>query len=301
MEHLPPQNRRSSYVVDTLELELSGQVALGGAMYSLAASADRDDEVAMGIIREGYDRGIRIFDTARAYAPVGSPFHNEELMRRALAGRDDALIVTKGGHWREGESDFPVDNRPERLRKDVEDSLLALELDCLPLYYVHRVDLDTVPIEESVGALDDLRREGKIARIGISNVTAAQVRLAAKTAPIAAVQNRLSVRTVMNADVVESCEQLGLAMFGFTPMRFWPPDVTPDLNAALPQLAVLAEQRRIPLPRLALRGLLASSSAISLIIGAGRLESAREAALARTQPWDVELQAAFSHDWRPLA
>jgi len=288
-------------VVTKQTIELSGQVALGGAMYSLAPIAERDDDVAVGIIREGYDQGIRIFDTARAYAPVGLPLHNEELMRRALAGHDDALIVTKGGHWRAGETDFPVNNRPERLRKDAEDSLRALDLDCLPLYYVHRVDLDTVPIEDSVGALDELRREGKIARLGVSNVTAEQVRIAAATAPIAAVQNRLSVRTVMNADVVEVCEQLGIAMYGFTPMRFWPPDITPDLARALPRLAELAEQRNVPLPRLALRGVLASNPAISLIIGAGRLESAREAALARAEPWDVELQTAFSHDWRPLA
>jgi pyridoxine 4-dehydrogenase len=196
-------------VVDARELKFSGEVALGGAGYSLSPHAPNDDDVAVRVIRAGYDRGIRIFDTARAYAPVGMPFHNEELMRRALAGRADAIIATKGGHWRAGASDFPADNRPERLRKDAEDSLRALALDCLPLYYVHRVDRDTVPIEDSVGALDDLRREGKIARIGISNVTAEQVRRAVAIAPVAAVQNRLSVRTVLNADIVTACERSG--------------------------------------------------------------------------------------------
>lgn len=279
-------------------MQLSGQVALGAAMLSLESRSPQEDEVAAEIIRTGYDEGIRIFDTARAYARVGAPFHNEELMRRALARRDDAIIVTKGGHWRAGESDFPVDNRPGRLRSDAEDSLRTLGLDCLPLYYVHRVDLDDVPIEESVGALDDLRREGKIARIGISNVTAAQVRRASATAPVAAVQNRLSVRTVLNADVVTACEKLGIAMFGFTPLRYWPPDTTPDLARALPRLAQLASERCVPLARLALRGLLATSPAVSVIVGPGRLETAREAALVPSEPWDDTLQTAFSLDRR---
>ena len=141
---------------------------------------------------------------------------------------------------------------------------------------------------------------GKIARIGISNVTAEQVRRAAATAPVSAVQNRLSVRTAMNADIVAACEQSGIAVFGYSPLRFRPPDVTTDLRAALPRLAALAERQGTPLPRLALRGLMASSPVISLIVGAGRLETAREAALIRSEPWDDKLQAAFAHDWRPL-
>jgi pyridoxine 4-dehydrogenase len=286
-------------VTTALTVQLSGQVAIGAAVASLESRSVEEDDDAAEIIRAGYDHGIRIFDTARAYARVGEPFHNEALMRRALAGTDDAVIATKGGHWRAGESDFPVDNRPERLRSDAEDSLRTLGLDCLPLYYVHRVDLDDVPIEESVGALDQLRREGKIARIGISNVTAGQVRRAAATAPVAAVQNRLSVRTVLNADVVQVCEELGIAMFGFTPLRYWPPDTTPDLARALPRLAGLARERGIPLARLALRGLLASSQAVSVIVGPGRQETAREAALVRAEPWDEALQAAFSLDRRP--
>ncbi len=283
------------------EPKFSGEVALGGAGYSLSPHAPKDDDAAVRVIRAGYDRGIRIFDTARAYAPVGLPFHNEELMRRALAGRADAIIATKGGHWRAGASDFPADNRPERLRKDAEDSLRALALDCLPLYYVHRGDRGTVPIEDSVGALDDLRREGKIARIGISNVTAEQVRRAVATAPVAAVQSRLSVRTVLNADIVAACEQSGIAIFGYSPLRFSPPDVTSDLDAALPRLAELAERRGTPLPRLALRGLMASSPVISLIIGTGSIERAHEAALVRSEPWDDESQTAFSHDREPLS
>jgi aryl-alcohol dehydrogenase-like predicted oxidoreductase len=247
-------------------------------------------------VRQAYDDGVRMFDSARAYALVDDPFHNERLMRRALAGCDNAIIATKGGHWRRAESVFPVDNRPERLRRDVEDSLRVLGLECLPLYYVHRVDLDAVPIEHAVGALDDMRREGKISQIGISNVTAAQLHQAAAVAPIAAVQNRMSVRTPINGDVIEACAQLGVAAFGYAPLRFASPDKVAGLRQALPHLAKEADERRVPLPRLALRGLLASGPTVSLVVGCSRIETVREIALVPNEAWDDALDVAFARD-----
>jgi pyridoxine 4-dehydrogenase len=272
--------------------DLTGRIALGGAGFSI--TADRDDDAAIAVIRAAYDAGIRTFDSARAYAPVGEPLHNELLFRRALAGCDDAVIGTKGGHWRAGTDDWRVDNRAARLRSDVDDSLRALGVDRLPLYYVHRVDLDAVHVEESVQTLDDLRRQGKIDRIGISNVTAEQVRAAAATAPVAAVQNRLSVREVRDAEVLAEAERLGIAVFGYSPLRAAPS--APDLASALPRLAALADDRGVPLERLALRGLLASSPSISLIVGAGRIVTAREGAAAEGEAWDSELDAAYAAD-----
>ena len=272
--------------------DLTGRIALGGAGFSIPA--DRDDDAAVAVIRAAYAAGVRIFDSARAYAPVGEPLHNELLFRRALVGRDDAVIGTKGGHWRAGTDDWRVDNRAARLREDVDDSLRALGVDRLPLYYVHRVDLDTVPVEDSVQTLDDIRRAGKIDRIGISNVTADQVRAAAETAPIAAVQNRLSVREVRDAEVLAEAERLGIAVFGYSPLRATA--TAPGLAAALPRLAALADDRGVPLERLALRGLLASSPVVSLIVGAGRVATAREAAAAELEPWDDELATAYAAD-----
>jgi aryl-alcohol dehydrogenase-like predicted oxidoreductase len=193
-----------------------------------------------------------------------------------------------------------VDNRPERLRKDAEDSLRVLGLECLPLYYVHRVDLGTDPIEDAVGALDDMRREGKISQIGVSNVTAAQLRRAVAVAPVAAVQNRMSVRTPINDDVVEACAQLGVAVFGYAPLRFAPPDTVADLRQALPHLAKEADARHVPLPRLALRGLLASSPTVSLVVGCSRIETAREIALVADEAWDDVLDVAFARDRKRL-
>jgi aryl-alcohol dehydrogenase-like predicted oxidoreductase len=275
---------------------LRGRAALGGATLSLDPRLAHNRELGESIVREAYDRGVRIFDSARAYAPVDDPAHNERLMMHALAGCDDAIIATKGGHWRQTESVFLADNRPERLRQDVEDSLRVLGVERLPLYYVHRADMGKVPIEESVAALEDLRREGKVARIGISNVTAAQVRRAAVVAPIAAVQNRLSARTRLNADVIDICAKLGIAVFGYAPLRFAPPDGQADLGQALPNLAREAVRRGVPLQRLALRGLLASSPVVSLVLGASRIETAQEIALVPEEPWDDGLETAFARD-----
>ncbi len=280
---------------------LAGLVALGGAAFSLEPTLVRNHKLSEAIVRQAYDDGIRMFDSARAYALVDDPFHNERLMRRALTGCDDAIIATKGGHWRQAESVFPVDNRPERLRKDVEDSLRALGLECLPLYYVHRADLDAVPIEDAVGALDDMRREGKISQIGISNVTAEQVHRAVAVAPIAAVQNRMSVRTPIKDDAIEACAQLGIAAFGYAPLRFAPPDKVADLRRALPNLANEADVRRLPLPRLALRGLLASSPTIRLVVGCTRIETVREIALVADEAWDDALDVAFARDRKRLS
>ncbi len=183
------------------DVQLTRQVALGGALFSLVPGFDQDR--ATSVIQAAADAGVRVFDVARAYAPLGDPTHNEVLFSRALAGRDDVLIGTKGGHFRTGPREFDVDNSPERLRKDVDDSLAALGVDRLGLFYVHRADGrerfrggtgEPPPVGEAVAALDELRRDGKIAAIGLSNVTVAQLDEAVEIAPIGAVQNHLGVR-----------------------------------------------------------------------------------------------------------
>src|SRR4051794_38035276 len=117
---------------------LTGQVALGGATFSLVPGFP--EETAVAVIRAAVDAGVRVFDTARAYAPDGDPAHNEALFAKGLAGRGDVLIGTKGGHWRSGPREWDVDNSPARLRRDVDDSLRALGVDRLGLFYVHRAD-----------------------------------------------------------------------------------------------------------------------------------------------------------------
>ena len=104
------------------------------------------------------------------------------------------------------------------------------------------------------------------------------------------------MRTPIDDDAVEACAQLGIAALGYAPLRFAPPDKVADLRLALPHLAKEADARGVPLPRLALRGLLASRPAISLVVGCGRIETVHEIALVPDEAWDDALDVAFARD-----
>jgi pyridoxine 4-dehydrogenase len=136
--------------------------------------------------------GPMLIDTALAYTRAGIESYAEQAVARALRGLTTGrpLIATKGGHWRRGDS-FPVDGRPDTLRAQCEVSLRTLEADRIDLYQLHHVD-PQVPLSDSVGALGQLQQEGKIAAIGLSNVTVAQLDEALAVAPIVTVQHRLS-------------------------------------------------------------------------------------------------------------
>lgn len=224
---------------------------LGTATPSIhAAGRDRDADVAA--IRGALDVGIRVFDTARAYAPVGDPGYGERLVADAVSGEPGVLIGTKGGHWRLGPSTWTVDNSPARLRADVETSLRELRVDVLDLFYIHRFDDLTVPLEESVVALASLRDSGLVARIGLSNATAAQLERAAAIAPIDAVQNAAA-----RDDTLAVCERLGIANVLYSPLA----------GVSGP-------------PRERLRELLTASPVRSIVTGATRPESIADSAAA---------------------
>lgn len=256
-------------------MELYGQVVLGTATMGIHATS-RSREADLATIRTGYDLGIRAFDTARVYAPVGEPLYAEMLLADALAGLDDVLVMTKGGHFRTPEGGFAVDNSPARLRRDVEDSLRALRTDQLTLYLLHRSDDETVPIRESVEELVRLRDEGKIAAIGVSNVRLDQLLAALEVGPVVAVQNQYSpLRTTWDpvsraecAAVLAECERRGIAFLGYSPLRTDGDPVAvvhpSTLGALSPEATVLAE-------------ILAASPVMSVITGASRSESVRDA------------------------
>ena len=279
------------------DARLCGQVALGGADFSLRD--ERDDGAAIATIRAAADAGIRIFDSARAYATVDDPFHNERLFAAALAGRDDVLIATKGGHWRAGITQWAVDNSPDRLRRDVEDSLRALGVDRLGLDYVHRADAEGVPLGESVGALDELRREGKVARIGVSNVTRSQLDDLEDPALIVAVQNRFGVGATHRRDVIDWCEKNGVAFFAYSPLGG--ADLGHARASVLPRTAAIAAARGVSLERLVIRGLLSLSPAMSVVVGARRAATAVDSAAAPAEDWDREVGDAFGADLGPEA
>jgi aryl-alcohol dehydrogenase-like predicted oxidoreductase len=178
--------------------------------YGPAASPADAEALLLGAL----DRGVTLFDTAALYG-FG---HNEELLGRVLAPhRSRFMLASKCGIFREN-GQRRIDGRPETLRRTCEDSLRRLRTDVIDLYYLHRWD-KTVPIEDSVGALADLVRAGKIRSIGLSEVSAATLRRAHAVHPIAAVQSEYSLwsREVEIA-VLQACRELGAALVAFSPL-----------------------------------------------------------------------------------
>ncbi|SNT45184.1 Predicted oxidoreductase [Actinomadura meyerae] len=171
-----------------------GAVGLGcmGMSWAYTAS-ERDDEASVALIREALDLGVTFLDTAQRY---GSG-HNETLVGRALEGRrDEAVVATKTGLSLEPPSarDIVRDGRPEFVKGSAEDSLRRLGTDVIDLYYLHRVDPD-VPLAESWGAMAELVAEGKVRRLGLSEVSVAQAAEAHAIHPVAAIQSELSLWT----------------------------------------------------------------------------------------------------------
>lgn len=251
------------------------RVALGGSGFSLGEFPAEAD--AVDTIRTAYDHGVRQFDSARAYATVDDPLHNETLFRRALAGRDDAVIGTKGGHFRVDHETWGVDASPAALRRDCENSLTALSVDALPLYYLHKPDPD-VPLAESVGALHELRAEGKIVDVGVCNVSAEQLAQALAVTPIAVVQNKFSPYQSADRGVLDAAEAAGLRFFAYSPLGGRKD--RGRLASLMPGTVALAGELGVSFPRLVLAWLLAQSPALTVISGARRTVTAADSAAA---------------------
>src|SRR3954467_11293161 len=166
--------------------------------------ADHDE--AIRVLKRAIELGVNLIDTADSYGPETS----EELIAEALHPYpDDLLIATKGGLVREGPGgDWPKDGRPEHLKAACEGSLKRLRLDHIDVYYLHRPDPD-VPYEESVGALKELRDEGKIRHVAVSNVNLERLAIARGIVDVAVVQNQYSLTDRRARDVLRVCEQAG--------------------------------------------------------------------------------------------
>src|SRR5262250_165466 len=145
-----------------------------------------DREQAQAVLRRAVELGVNFIDTADSYGPEVS----EALIADTLYPYPgDLVIATKGGLVRPGPGRWGPDGRPEHLRQACEGSLRRLRLDQIPLYQFHRPD-PKVPIAESIGALAELKNEGKIRHIGVSNFSEAQLRAAEQITPVVSVQNR---------------------------------------------------------------------------------------------------------------
>jgi pyridoxine 4-dehydrogenase len=218
---------------------------------------------AIATLRRVVELGVNFIDTADSYGPSVS----EELIAEALHPYpDDLVIATKGGLVRPGPNRWDPDGRPEHLRQACEGSLRRLRLEQIPLYQFHRPD-PKVPLAESIGAIAELKEEGKIRHIGISNVSEEQLREAQAIVPIVSVQNRFNVADRHSSALVDLCEQENLV---FLP---WAPIQQTERRAAI---AVAAERRGVTERQIALAWLLASSPAILPIPGTGSPEHAEE-------------------------
>ena len=170
---------------------------------------------AKAALRRAVDLGVNFIDTADSYGPGVS----ETLIGETLYPYpDDLVIATKGGQLRPGPRQWEPDGRPEHLREALEGSLRRLKLDQIPLYQLHRVD-PKVPLEESVGALAELKDQGKIRHVGLSNVNEEQFRKAERIVPIVSIQNRYNVTDRSSESIVDLCEQEQLAFLPWAPIQ----------------------------------------------------------------------------------
>jgi len=194
----------------------------------------RDDAESLATIHRALDLGITFFDTADMYGP----YVNEELLGRALQGkRDKVVIATKFGIVRDPNNPTArsISGKPEYIGASCEGSLKRLNMDVIDLYYQHRVDPDT-PIEETVGAMAQLVKEGKVRYLGLSEAGAQTIRRAHKVHPISALQSEYSLWTRdMEDEILPVCRELGIGFVSYCPLgrgfltgRFQKPEDVPE-------------------------------------------------------------------------
>jgi aryl-alcohol dehydrogenase-like predicted oxidoreductase len=197
-----------------LEVSRLGLGTMGMSAYYTGAGTD--DSESVRTIQRALDLGIDFIDTAEVYGP----YTNEQLVGRALAGRrDQVVLATKFGLISHRNRDaLMVDGHPENIRAAIEGSLKRLGTDHVDLYYQHRID-PSIPIEETVGALSDLVREGKVKHIGLSEAAPETIRRAHAVHPIAAIQSEYSLWTRdPEAEILPLVRELGIGFVAYSPL-----------------------------------------------------------------------------------
>ena len=196
-------------------------VGLGCMGFSHAYGDPTDDDVAIRLLREAHEIGYDFYDTAECYIGVkadGSISYNEELVGEALRGvRDEVVIATKMGVHHDANNKLVMDSSPETIRASCEGSLRRLGIDCIDLYYQHRIDPKVEPevVDETIGRLI---REGKVRAWGISETTEEYLRRAHAVTPVTAIENRYSMMARQHEAIFPTCVELGISYVAFSPM-----------------------------------------------------------------------------------
>jgi pyridoxine 4-dehydrogenase len=240
-------------------------------------------EEARAVLKRAVELGINLIDTADSYGPEVS----ERLIGETLHPYPDELVIaTKGGLLREGPGQWRTDGRPEHLRQACEGSLRRLKVDRIDLYQLHRID-SRVPAEESLGALAQLREEGKVRYVGLSAVGVEEIQRAQEIVPIVSVQNRYNLIDRRSEDVLDLCEREGI---GFLP---WFPLATGDLARPGGPLDEIAARHDASPGQVALAWLLWRSPVMLPIPGTSSVEHLEENVAAASLDLDEEELAAL--------
>ena len=246
----------------------------------------RDRKGAVALLRRVVELGINLLDTADAYGPEES----EQIIAEALHPYPpDLLIATKGGYTRPSGQWVP-DGRPQHLTKACEASLRRLKLECIDLYQFHTPD-PRVPIEDSIGALAELRTSGKVRHVGVSNFSVEQIERARAIVPIVSVQNHYNVAYRSSEPVLKYCERHGLGFIPFYPLGYG------RLSGHNRMLGKVARRYGATASQIALAWLLKHSPAMLPIPGTSRIahleENVRAASLELSDADFLELKDGF--------
>lgn len=282
--------------VQQLEFEIAGELPvrrLGfGAMRITGPGVwgpPPDREAAKAVLRRAVELGTYLIDTADAYGPDIS----EELIAEALAPyRIGLVIATKGGLLRKGPGSWHPDGRPEHLRAALDGSLKRLKLERIDLYQLHSPD-PNVPFDESVGALAELRKAGKIRHVGLSNVNTEQLAAARKIVPVVTVQNRYNLTDRSSESVLEACEK---ANIGFIP---WFPLAVGELAKPNSRLDQVADELGAKPSQVALAWLLARSHVMLPIPGTSSIAHLEENTRSQAIQLTAEQFASLDNASRP--
>ena len=273
-----------------------------------------DDDVSTRTIHEAIDLGITFFDTAEMYGP----FSNEKLVGAAIKGKREGLVIaTKFAMRWDGNTPIGLDGSPENARRACEGSLKRLGIDTIDLFYQHRVDAN-VPIEETVGGMAELVKEGKVRFLGLSEAAADTVRRAAKVHPITALQSEYSIwERDLEGDILDACRENGIGFVPYSPLgrgflaggirslndlpaddwrrndpRYSPENMPTNL-AIVDAIAGVAGRHGVSSAQIALAWLLAQAEDIVPIPGVKRSETLRDSARAPEVTLSTEDLAAI--------